>query len=206
MEYEIIFYHSGKTAETERLIEKKFRRIGLSRRGSCASVKPSELGNALKRALSRSDAAVLVGGLDGGRQSTDVILSSMLSSKAGSLHSERLVDEEDNEAYLIRAGRQFIILFPDETEVIEEMLDKRMLSEIKRFFELSEDEEESRPIEDVTGELRKQLSGMSPAGSSYALMYAQKQSRELKRLRILFWSLLAGGVILLIIAIILFII
>ena len=170
MEYEIIFYHSGKTAETERLIEKKFRRIGLSRRGSCASVKPSELG------------------------------------KAGSLHSERLVDEEDNEAYLIRAGRQFIILFPDETEVIEEMLDKRMLSEIKRFFELSEDEEESRPIEDVTGELRKQLSGMSPAGSSYALMYAQKQSRELKRLRILFWSLLAGGVILLIIAIILFII
>ena len=114
------------------------------------------------------------------------------------------MDDNENEAFLIRSGRQCIILFPDETEIIEEMLDKRMLSEIKKFFDLSEDEEDGPSIEDVTVQLRKQLSGMSPAGSSYALRYAEKQKRDLKLLKTLFLCLIGVGVAMIVIAIILF--
>ena len=206
MKYEIIFYHSGKTAETERLLEKKLGRIDIERQATTAAMSPAELAGALKRSLSRSNAAVIIGGLDGSRHSTDSILSSVLSSKAGKLKSERLVDDEGNEAFLIRAGRQCIILFPDETEIIEEMLDKRMLGEIKKFFDLTESDDDRLSIEYVTNELRSHLSGMSPAGSSYALMYAEKQRRELKLLKVLFLSLLAAGAALIITAIIIFMI
>lgn len=204
MDYEIIFYHSGKTAETERLLERKLSRIGLDRKTSTAAMSPSELAQCLKKALSRSCTAVVIGGLDGGRQSTDSILSAVLSPRAGKLHSERLVDENGNEAFLIRSGRQCIILFPDETEVIEEMLDKRMLGEMKKFFDLIEDDDDTPSIDDVTVELRKHLSGMSPAGSSYALRYAEKQNRELKLLKTLFLSLFAAGAALIAAAVIIF--
>ena len=202
MDYEIIFYHSGKTAETERLLERKLSRIGLERKASTAAMSPSELAQCLKRALSRSCAALIIGGLDGSRQSADSILSAVLAPNAGKLRSERLLDENGNEAFLIRSGRQCIILFPDETEIIEEMLDKRMLSEMKKFFDLTEDEDDGPSIDEVTKELRRHLSGMSPAGSSYALKYAEKQKRELKLLKILFISLACIGAALIAAAII----
>ncbi len=204
MDYEIIFYHSGKTAETERLLEKKFAPIELARRATSAAVSPSELANRLKDSLTAADIVVIIGGLDGGRQSTDAILSLILSSKASSLKCEKLLDDDDNLSYLIRAGEQCIIVFPDEPEIIETMLDKRLMRELCRIYSLSAPEDEEASIDEVTGELKKQLSGMKLVRSGYGAKYAEKQLRELKIFRIAMWSALAAGILLLIIAIILF--
>ena len=126
MVYNIIFYHSGKTAEAERLTDKKLSALTLSKGAVYAAVSPSELAKRLKNSLSAADIAIIIGGLDGGRQSTDTILSLVLSSKASSMQCEKLLDDDDNIAYLIKAGRQYILVLPDDPDAIAAMLDKRM--------------------------------------------------------------------------------
>lgn len=202
MDYEIIFYHSGKTAETERLIEKKLGALSLSRGTSFAAVSPSELANGLKTALRRTNIAVIIGGLDGGKYSTDAILSLVLSSKASSMKCEKLLDDNDNIAYLIKAGRQYILVLPDEPEIIEEMLDKRMIKELCADYSLDVSEKSRTSIDEVTGKLKKQLSEMGMTRGSYRAQYAEKQHKELKLLSSLMWAALAAGIFMLILAII----
>ena len=130
MEYEIIFYHSGKTAECERLLEKRFSKLGLSALPSTAATDPASLASELQQALSCSDIVIIIGGLDGGRQSTDSILSQILSAEKERPDCEKLVDDNDNIAYFLKAGDQCIVVLPDETEVMEGMLDTVLICDL----------------------------------------------------------------------------
>lgn len=200
MEYEIIFYHSGKTSETERLLDKKLTRLHLTRRTSTAAVTPEELANALQKSLTACDLVVIIGGLDGGHQSTDSILSLILSAKGDSLHCEKLVDDEENLAYCIRAEKQCLLVFPDDPDIMEEMLDKRLLSELKKEYTLREEETDVPALETVTAQLQKQLSDREAPSSDYHAQLIRQQETVLKRLR---WGMIASaavGVILLLLA------
>ena len=160
MDYEIIFYHSGKTAEIERMLERRLEGLGLKRSISAAAADPSELAGMLGKSLSRCDLIFVVGGLDNSAGSTDNVLSSVLSSEKGKLSSERLIDDNENTAYLIRSEKQLIAVVPDETEVIEKMLDKKIISEIKTVYSLSEKNDEKPSIKEIKDELDKQLNDM----------------------------------------------
>ncbi len=202
MNYEIIFYHSGKTAEAERLTDKKLSALSLERSSSCAAMSPAELAKRLKEALGAADIVVIIGGLDGGRQSTDAILSLVLSSKAAAMTCEKLLDDNDNIAYLIKAGRQYILVLPDEPEVIEAMLDKRMIRELCTGYSLSMNKKDASSIDRVTDELKRELSGMPPSNGSYSVRYAEKQKRELRLLRGLTIAALGTAILFLILAVI----
>ena len=141
MEYEIIFYHSGKTFEAERLLDRKLSGLHLTRRLSAEAVTPEELADQLSGCLSRCNIMVIIGGLDGGQQSTDSILSMILSAQGDSLHCEKLLDEEDNPAYYICAEQQCILVLPDDPAVMETMLDKRLLSVLKEKYVLGDEEQ-----------------------------------------------------------------
>lgn len=160
MDYEIIFYHSGKTAEIERMLERRLEGLGLKRSISAAAADPSELAGMLGKSLSRCELIFVVGGLDNSTGSTDNVLSSVLSSEKGKLSSERLIDDNENTAYLIRSEKQLIAVVPDETEVIEKMLDKKIISEIKTVYSLSEKNDEKPSIKEIKDELDKQLNDM----------------------------------------------
>lgn len=157
MDYEIIFYHSGKTAEIERMLERRLESLGLTRSISAAAADPSELAEMLGQSLSRCDLIFVVGGLDNSAGSTDNVLSSVLSSEKGKLSSERLIDDNENTAYLIRLEQQLIAVVPDETEVIEKMLEKKIVVEIKTVYSLSEQNDEKPSIKEIKDELDKQL-------------------------------------------------
>ena len=202
MVYNIIFYHSGKTAEAERLTDKKLSALTLSKGAVYAAVSPSELAKRLKNSLSAADIAIIIGGLDGGRQSTDTILSLVLSSKASSMQCEKLLDDDDNIAYLIKAGRQYILVLPDDPDAIAAMLDKRMVKELCAGYSLRVKEQDNMSIDEVTGELKKELAGLRRTRSSYAVQYAEKQNRELKLLRALMLSTLGAGILFLILAVV----
>ncbi len=196
-EYEIIFYHSGRTAETERLLKTKLSRLGLECHASAAAVSPAELADTLKKLLTACDIAVIIGGLDGGAQSTDSILSMVLSSKCDTLQCEKLVDDEHNLSYWIQAEHQCILVLPDDTEVMEAMLEKRMLSKLKNTYQLSEETDESPSIATVTAELRQQLSNRQHTAAAYSAQIARRQQAQLKRM--LLWTVLAfaaGGLLL----------
>lgn len=157
MDYEIIFYHSGKTAEIERMLERRLESLGLTRSISAAAADPSELAEMLGKSLSRCELIFVVGGLDNSAGSTDNVLSSVLSSEKGKLSSERLIDDNENTAYLIRSEQQLIAVVPDETEVIEKMLEKKIVIEIKTVYSLSEQNDEKPSIKEIKDELDKQL-------------------------------------------------
>ncbi len=196
MNYEIIFYHSGKTAETERLIEKNFGNLRLKKRTTEAAVRPEELGTMLGRALKKADIVVIIGGLDGGVQSTDMILSSILSAKGSGLKCERLIDDDDNIAYMIGAGKQNILVFPDETEVIGTMLEKRINQRLKTQYSLTEVSEDIPSFESVKKDLEDQLQGQDKMRSGYAEEYVRKEKTELKKLRIIIAGVSVLGAVL----------
>ena len=202
MEYEIIFYHSGKTFEAERLLDRKLSGLHLTRRLSAAAVTPEELADQLSGCLSRCNIIVIIGGLDGGQQSTDNILSMILSAQGDSLHCEKLLDEEDNSAYYICAEQQCILVLPDDPAVMETMLDKRLLSVLKEKYVLGDEEQEEVPsMETVTAALQKDLSGLGQNTSDYHARLMAQQQTSLNRLRLLTLVSAGIGILLLIAAI-----
>lgn len=202
MEYEIIFYHSGKTFEAERLLDRKLSGLHLTRRLSAAAVTPEELADQLSGCLSRCNIIVIIGGLDGGQQSTDSILSMILSAQGDSLHCEKLLDEEDNPAYYICAEQQCILVLPDDPAVMETMLDKRLLSVLKEKYVLGDEEQEEVPsLETVTAALQKDLSGLGQNTSDYHTRLMAQQQTSLNRLRLLTLVSAGIGILLLIAAI-----
>ena len=202
MEYEIIFYHSGKTFEAERLLDRKLSGLHLTRRLSAAAVTPEELADQLSGCLSRCNIMVIIGGLDGGQQSTDSILSMILSAQGDSLHCEKLLDEEDNPAYYICAEQQCILVLPDDPAVMETMLDKRLLSVLKEKYVLGDEEQEEVPsMETVTAALQKDLSGLGQNTSDYHTRLMAQQQTSLNRLRLLTLVSAGIGILLLIAAI-----
>ena len=202
MEYEIIFYHSGKTFEAERLLDRKLSGLHLTRRLYAAAVTPEELADQLSGCLSRCNIMVIIGGLDGGQQSTDSILSMILSAQGDSLHCEKLLDEEDNPAYYICAEQQCILVLPDDPAVMETMLDKRLLSVLKEKYVLGDEEQEEVPsMETVTAALQKDLSGLGQNTSDYHTRLMAQQQTSLNRLRLLTLVSAGIGILLLIAAI-----
>ena len=202
MEYEIIFYHSGKTFEAERLLDRKLSGLHLTRRLSAAAVTPEKLADQLSGCLSRCNIIVIIGGLDGGQQSTDSILSMILSAQGDSLHCEKLLDEEDNPAYYICAEQQCILVLPDDPAVMETMLDKRLLSVLKEKYVLGDEEQEEVPsMETVTAALQKDLSGLGQNTSDYHARLMAQQQTSLNRLRLLTLVSAGIGILLLIAAI-----
>ena len=202
MEYEIIFYHSGKTFEAERLLDRKLSGLHLTRRLSAAAVTPEELADQLSGCLSRCNIIVIIGGLDGGQQSTDSILSMILSAQGDSLHCEKLLDEEDNPAYYICAEQQCILVLPDDPAVMETMLDKRLLSVLKEKYVLGDEEQEEVPsLETVTAALQKDLSGLGQNTSDYHTRLMAQQQTSLNRPRLLTLVSAGIGILLLIAAI-----
>ena len=206
MNYEIIFYHSGKTAETERLIEKYFGKLKLKKRSSGAAVSPAELAAMLGKSLKKTDVVVIIGGLDGGKQSTDAILSSVLSSKGSSMECEKLLDDDENISYMLSAGRQSILVFPDETEIIGKMLEMRIMSRLKKKYSLTEEDDDVPSFESVKKELERQLEGQDRAVSGYASEYVKKEKTNLNKLKLCIVAVAALGVVLMSAAVILLVV
>ena len=160
MNYEVIFYHAGRTAEIETTLSGALDSIALYPSASCAALTPAELAQHLAASLNRVDPVFIIGGLDGGRQSTDKILSIVLSARENEMTANKLIDDEDNTAYLIRSRQQFIFVLPDDADIIQKMLDLRIRQELRKLYSLSERQEAVPAVAGIAGELERQLSRM----------------------------------------------
>lgn len=161
LDYEIIFYHSGRTAEIEKAINQRLEKTGMNMSQSAAAVSPAELADMLSESLNRSEMVIIVGGLDGGRQSTENVLSAVLSTNGSKMKSNKIVDESGNTSYMIRCLEQTILVFPDETEVITSMLDAKIISELAEIYKLKPVQKNTPSIDEIASELDRQLAGIS---------------------------------------------
>ncbi len=187
MKYEMIFYHSGKTAEIERTVQSKLEKLGLELSCSSAAVEPKELAEELSKSLGKADIVFVTGGLDGGVQSTDNVLSAVLSSNGSVMKSNKLVDDEGNIVYLIKCRKQTIVVFPDDTDIISKMFDAKLLSELKKTYSLKEEKSDIPTMDKITKELDTQLAGMNRVRTSVhsESIADKKRTEDIKKLKIL---------------------
>lgn len=176
MDYEIIFYHSGKTAELENVLSGGLGQ-GFRQKNACAAADPNELAGSLIKELKLCRMIVIIGGLDGGIQSTDRILGDVLSPK-----NERDFDSRPlgKEGRLLRSGEQTIILLPDSATEIRSLLPE-LKKQLCGIYKIKEEEDTVADIDKVTEELDKNLAGtkrvrVAPTGMTAEKRNSRRQS------------------------------
>lgn len=160
LDYEIIFYHAGMTAENENALTKALAVLPMAQTGACAATTPKELAKELSKALSRVKSVFIIGGLDGGTQSTERILSKVLSGKKSDLTSNKIeLPNVSENGYFIRCMDQTIVVLPDNSQVIERMIANPVLSELEKVYDLKRKEQDEHPnIREISNKLDTQLS------------------------------------------------
>ncbi|MGN0537258.1 MAG: hypothetical protein ACI4M3_04715 [Acutalibacteraceae bacterium] len=160
MDYEIIFYHAGMTAENENALTKALAVLPMVQTGACAATTPKDLAKELSNSLSRVKSVFIIGGLDGGTQSTERILSKILSGKKSDLTSNKIeLPNVSEKGYFIRCMDQTIVVLPDNSQVIERMIANPVLSELEKVYSLKRKEQDEYPnIREISNKLDTQLS------------------------------------------------
>ncbi len=140
MNYEIIFYRSGKTSEIQNFLSGKLHDISLSLNEACAAVSSKELTEMLGRAIKRNRLILIVSS-NTGDQGTEDFLDRILRSDSSDIVSKR-IDGDNGAVCSIKCAKdQTIVILPDNTEDIISVLPelKKNLSDIYKLEERSDD-------------------------------------------------------------------
>lgn len=194
MDYELIYYTAGRTAEVERVLDKNLSPMGLLHSSGAAATTVSELSEALSKSLKKSRLIFVIGGLNNAYDSTDKILSKILVSNDANVFSKR-IDGEKNSGYIIRAMGQTIIILPDEPDEVIKILNAGIISDLADTYSLKNPEEDDTDIDSVMQNLDESLSGVQRT----RLISAPPKPKLYKRSRkakVLIGILLALGIIL----------
>lgn len=121
MNCSIIYYSARKTSFCEKVLKKRISEWGLTLSTATFATKKDALGAELIRAFAQSDVVFTVGGLEfGDSRSVRDIVSQAAAGSDPSL-CRRLPNDGGDDGYLLRAGRQLLVMLPDEPGQIEEM-------------------------------------------------------------------------------------
>lgn len=122
MNCSIIYYSARKTSFCEKVLKKAFSELELNLSSAVFATKREELGEELTKAFKGADTVFTVGGLefDDSRSARDLV-SSAAKDNAPDL-CRRLKNNAGDDGYLLRAGKQLLIMLPDEPEQIEEIM------------------------------------------------------------------------------------
>lgn len=159
MDYELIYYTAGRTAEVERVLDKNLSQMGLSHSAGEAATTIQELANALAKSLKKSQLIFVIGGLNNGYDSTDKVLSKILVTNDSNVFSKR-VDGEKDSGYIIRAIGQTIVILPDEPEEVTRILKNGIISDLAVTYSLKLPEGETTNVDDVMQNLDESLAGV----------------------------------------------
>lgn len=174
MNYDIIFYHSGKTAELEKILASSLEGMGLYQRGAAAAADPEELSDALSDVLKKRKLIIIIGGMDGGIQSTDCVLADVLSDKNGKKPEAKPVGTDGR---IMCSSDQTIVLLPDSGEDIRELLPE-LKEKLAKIYDLSDSSCRVPEIDNVTGELDEELSRQNRERVAPVGMTAEKRNRK----------------------------
>ncbi len=196
MNYEIIFYRSGQTAEIQQLTEKILEPLRFSITSACAASDKEELAGYLRTSLKKSRLIFAVGGIDDTMQSIEKLLTRILKPK-GSKNSidAQVITDKKSKAFYIKSAGQMIIILPDRTEDIEN-LKEQILRLAAKEFSLETDRTYSPDIEKIGNEINAapsiiQRTRIFPYGST-----AEKRNRsKLRTLKTIVIVLISLGIL-----------
>ncbi len=179
MDYEIIFYHAGKTAEIQALIDSSLNGISLHLRNVCAAVSPVELSKQLAVSVSRSRLIVVIGGDD----ECETVLGKVLTTKSGSISQETI------ESYGVRAvvrtvSGQAVVQLPGDTEDISCILDG-LVQRLAEYFGTKPETDKKMPAEAAIKELDEKMASINRIKVNVSGSTAEKRTgSRLKKLKI----------------------
>ncbi len=133
MNCSIIYYSARKTSYCEKALKRNLPVTGLEPGGVSFAVDAGTLGNELIRAFGVCDVVFVVGGLEfGDSRSVRKILSRAASDSDISL-SRRLQNDGGDDGYLLRSGRQLLVILPDEPDQIDAIFRGALTDYIKTY-------------------------------------------------------------------------
>lgn len=183
MFYEIIFYHSGRTAELQNIISEGLSPLSLKLRGGCAAADAKEYSDSLAAAGKRRKLIFTVGGSEEGSDSPQGIIKRVLTPKKGTLKEEKLIIDKV-QGVLMTVGDQTIILLPDDTEKVR-LLMPTIQKRLSELYDIKLETDDPPDMDTVIKELDTQMAGtnrvkVAPSGST-----AEKtKAASLKKLKI----------------------
>lgn len=131
MKCSIIYYSARKTSYCEKALKKSFADCGLNLSDAAFAASAEALGTEIIRAFAKTDVVFTVGGLEftDSRSVRDIISHAAKDSEPSLCR--KLRNESGDDGYLLRAGRQLLVMLPDEPEQIEAMMSGTTAAYIK---------------------------------------------------------------------------
>lgn len=122
MDCKIIFYSARRTSLCEKSLRKSFSELDLSTSGVSFAVDNLEIGKQLSSAFINSNLVFIIGGLsfDDSRGIKNIISGVLTESVVD--ECRKLHNSKGKDGYVIRSGRQLLVLLPDEPAQIEEIM------------------------------------------------------------------------------------
>ena len=160
----MIFYHAGKTAEIQELIDSSLSGYSLRLGNVSAAADAKELSAQLAASVSRSRLILVIG-----EEGSDRILSRVLTSSSESIREE-LIEESGVRAVMRTVPGHAVIQLPGDTEDISCIIDE-LTARIQEFFGLRPEKNDNiSPIEAIK-ELDKKMASINrikvtPSGST----------------------------------------
>ncbi len=135
MDGRLIFYSARKTSACERSLKKSFSELDISVSGVTFAVDNMEVGMQITAGFEICNVIFVIGGLSiDGKKGIKSIISRALG-KANVDECKKLHSSVGEDGYVIRAGRQLLILLPDEPARIEEI----MQGPVSRYIQITEE-------------------------------------------------------------------
>ncbi len=131
MNCSIIYYSARKTSFCEKALKKSFSELGLNLSSAVFATRKDAFGDELISAFEQSDAVFTVGGLsfEDSRSARDII--SQAAAGSSPELCRRLKNDSGDDGYLVRAGKQLLVMLPDEPGQIEAMMRGTLAAYIK---------------------------------------------------------------------------
>ncbi len=117
----IIYYSARKTSFCEKALKKCFPEMGLTLDTAVFATQKRGLGDALIGAFAKTDVVFTVGGLEFGDSRAICEIVSQAAAGSEPTLCRRLKNDSGDDGYLIRAGKQLLVMLPDEPEQLAQM-------------------------------------------------------------------------------------
>ena len=166
MDCSVIYYISHKTGYIQRTLTKKLRTMTqISVKSGYAAVSPQDLQQKFRKALSESDLVIVVGGLSayGDNGVMDVLSDYFTKAQLEVTSNKRIVNDSGSDGYLVRSGKRYVLVLPDDPEAVGRMFGTELLKNIDTA---------NSPGEEIVEPVR-----------THTVVFAPEQENDLDRLK-----------------------
>lgn len=133
MDCSLVYYTAYKTGYIQRSLTKKFRTMSkITVKSGYAAVSPDDLQMKFRRALNESELVIVVGGLSSyGENNVMTVLSDYFTNTRLKVDSnKRVLNENGEDGYLIKTGKKYVLVLPDDPEAARNMFGAELLKNI----------------------------------------------------------------------------